>query len=358
VRLLDRYVSVQFVKIFAVCVLGVPLMFMVIDLTDNIDRFIDQGVTRVQVTLHYLYQFPYQSLLAFPIAALLASVFTVSSLTKRFEITAMKAGGVSFYRFAVPLLIIATLLSFVALGLTEVVAVTNRRSVEALERPESRSQTIRMSFVYRANQGLVYKVRRLDTREARMDDLQIEREGTGAEFPTMNITANTAQYDSLTGNWTLQHGWVRRFQDIETERAYEFLTMRVRALDETPDELRAEPKDVNEMRYAELGQFIEAIERSGGTAHDLETSRTQRLAFPFACLIITLFGMPLAHSNKRGGAPLSIGIALATTIIFMTFIRITEALGAGGVIPALVAAWLPNAIFLIAGIFLFSRLRT
>lgn len=357
-RLLDRYVGMQFLKIFAVCVLGVPLMFMVIDLTDNIDRFIDQGVTRLQVTLHYVYQFPYQSLLAFPHAALLASVFTVSSLTKRFEITAMKAGGVSFYRFSVPLLILATLLSFVALGLTEVVAVTNRRSVEALAREESRSQTIRMSFVYRANQGLVYKVRRLDTREARMDDVQIEREGTGAEFPTMNITANTAQYDSLAKNWRLQHGWIRRFHGPETERAYQFLQMFVRDLDETPDELRAEPKDVNEMRYAELGQFIDAIERSGGTAHDLETSRTQRLAYPFACLIITLFGMPLAHSNKRGGAPLSIGIALATTTVFLIFIRITEALGAGGAIPALLAAWLPNAVFLVAGILLFSRLRT
>ncbi len=357
-RLLDRYVGMQFLKIFAVCVLGVPLMFMVIDLTDNIDRFIDQGVTRLQVSLHYMYQFPYQSLLAFPIASLLASVFTVSALTKRFEITAMKAGGVSFYRFAVPLLVLSTMLSFVALGLTELVAVTNRRSVEALERQESRSQTIRMSFVYRADQGFVYKVRRLDTREARMDDIQIEREGTGAEFPTMNISSNTAQYDSLTADWTLQHGWVRRFHNPETERAYEFLRMHVRELDEPPDELRAEPKDVNEMRYAELGQFIEAIERSGGTAHDLETSRTQRLAYPFACLIITLFGMPLAHSNKRGGAPMSIGIALATTTIFMIFIRITEALGAGGAIPPLVAAWLPNGVFLVAGVFLFSRLRT
>ncbi|MCG8466784.1 MAG: LptF/LptG family permease [Gemmatimonadetes bacterium] len=357
-RLLDRYVGAQFLRIFAVCVLGVPLMFMVIDLTDNIDDFIDQGVSRLQVTFHYLYQFPYQSLLGFPIASLLASVFTISALTRRSEITAMKAGGVSFYRTSVPLLVLAALLSFVALALSEIVAVTNRLSVEALERPETRSQTIRLSFVYRADEGLVYKVRRLDTREARMDDMQIDREGTGPEFPTMNITSNTVQYDTLTRSWRLQHGWVRRFHSLEEERAYEFLQMAVRELDETPEELRAEPKDVNEMRYGELGKFIDAIERSGGTAHDLETSRAQRLAFPFACLIITLFGMPLAHSNKRGGAPLSIGIALATTTVFLIFVRITEALGAGGAMPAQLAAWLPNLIFLVAGLFLFARVRT
>lgn len=357
-RLLDRYVGIQFLKIFAVCVLGVPFLLIVIDLADNIDRFIDQDVTRIQVALHYLYQLPYQSLLAFPIAALLSSVFTVAAMTRRFEITAMKAGGVSFYRFSVPLLIGSTLLSFAALGLNEVVAVTNRKSVEALEREQSRSRTLRMSFVYRADGGLVYKVRQLDTRSGQMQDVQVEREGTGAEFPTMNITASSAQFDSLTSRWVLQHGWARRFAAPDREHAYEFLEMFVREFDEPPEELRAEPKDEDEMRYAELGRFIEAIERSGGTANDLRTARAWRLAFPFACLVITVFGVPLAHSNRRGGTPTSIGIALGTTIVFLIFARITEALGAGGAIPPIIAAWLPNGVFLLAGLVLFARVRT
>jgi len=358
VRILDRYVSAQFLRIFAVCVLGVPFLFIVIDLADNLDRFIDQGATRGRVVMHYLYQFPYQSLLGFPIAALLASVFTVSGLTRRFETTAMKAGGISFYRMTAPLLILATLLSGVALALTEIVPVTNRRSVEALEQEQTRSQTIRMSFVFRADEGLVYKVRRLDTREARMDNVQVEREGTGPSFPTMHLNASTAQWDSLAEGWVLQHGWMRRFAGPLEERAYEFRELYVRELDERPDELLAEPKDVDEMQYAELGRFIDAIERSGGTPSDLRTARAQRIAFPFACLVIVLFGMPLAHSNRRGGAPRSIGIALATTIVFLIFVRIAEALGAGGAIDAQLAAWLPNLVFLVAGLALYSKVRT
>ncbi len=357
-RLLDRYIGGQFLRIFAVCVLGVPFLFIVIDLTDNLDRFIDQGATRMQVAFHYLYQFPYQSLLGFPIAALLASVFTVSGMTRRFETTAMKAGGISFYRFTAPLLVLASLLSGVALVLTEVVPVTNRRSVEVLEQEERRSRTLRMSFVFRGDEGLVYKIRRLDTREGRMDDVQVEREGTGPEFPTMNLTANTARWDSIAGRWVLQHGWARRFPTLEKVRAYRFLEAHLREFDEDPAELRAEPKDEDEMRYAELGRFIDAIERSGGTAHDLATARAQRIAFPFACLVIVLFGMPLAHSNRRGGAPLSIGIALATTILFLIFTRIAEAIGAAGGLHPMLAAWIPNAIFLAAGGVLYTRVRT
>ncbi|MDH3732652.1 MAG: LptF/LptG family permease [Gemmatimonadota bacterium] len=357
-RILDRYVGMQFSRIFAVCVLGVPFLFIVIDLTDNLHLFIDEGATRGQLLVHYLYQFPYQSLLAFPIAALLASVFTISAMTRRFEITAIKAGGMSFYRLTAPLLIGAVLLSGVALLLTEIVPVTNRRSVQALEREETRSRDIRMSFIFRADESLVYKVRRLDTREGRMDDVQIEREGTGPEYPTMNVSANTARWDSVSNRWVANFGWLRRFASHDSERAYQFSELHMRAFDETPAELRAEPKEPDEMQYEELGQFIDAIERSGGTPRQLRTARAQRLAFPFACLVIVLFGMPLAHSNRRGGAPQSIGIALATTIVFLIFVRISEALGAGGAMEPSLAAWLPNLVFLAAGVVLFAKVRT
>ena len=357
-RLLDRYIALQFVRIFLVCVLGVPLIFMLINLADNIDVFVDQDVTRLQVALHYIFQFPYQSLLAFPIAALLGSVFTVAAMTRHSEITALKAGGVSFYRLSVPILIAATLLSFVALGLTEVVAVTNRKAVEALEPEETRSESIRQFFVYRGDDGFVYKARQLDTREGLMEDVQIERKGSGPEFPTMHVTASTGRYDSVASRWLLQDGWARRFYGPDQERAYQFREMLIPQLDESPEALQARPKEPDEMRYAELGRLIEAIERSGGTTNQLRTSRAFRAAFPFACLVIALFGMPLAHSNRRGGAPTSIGIALGTTILLLTFNRITEAMGAGGALSPTQAAWLPNGVFLLAGLVLLLRLRT
>jgi lipopolysaccharide export system permease protein len=204
----------------------------------------------------------------------------------------------------------------------------------------------------------VYKIRRLDTSVKRIDNIQIEREGSGPEYPTMNIAANTAHWDSISNRWVTLFGWIRRFPTHDTERAYEFESLYIRDFDETPEELRAEPREPDEMRFAELGQFIGAIERSGGRPRALRTARAQRIAFPFACLVIVLFGIPLAHSNRRGGAPQSIGIALATTVIFLIFVRIAEALGAGGALDPTLAAWLPNGVFLAAGLVLFTRIRT
>ena len=95
-KILDRYIIGQFLKIFLICVLGVPFLFQVIDLTDRLDNFLSDGVGQSQVIAFYFYQLPYQMMLAFPIACLLAAVFTVSRMTRHFEVTAAKAGGISY----------------------------------------------------------------------------------------------------------------------------------------------------------------------------------------------------------------------------------------------------------------------
>ena len=131
-RILDRYVMTQFLRIFAACVLGVPLLFIVIDLVDNLDVYLGRGLSRADVLLHYFYEFPNQMLLAFPLASFLAAVFTVSTLSRHFEVTAAKASGISFYRVTLPLVALSLLISFVALGLTEIVPITTRRAAEVI----------------------------------------------------------------------------------------------------------------------------------------------------------------------------------------------------------------------------------
>lgn len=357
-RLLDRYVVAQFLRIFTYCVVGVPFLFTVIDLTDRLDQFLAEGLGPSRIALHYLYQFPHQGLLAFPIAALLAAVFTVSSMTRHFETTAAKAGGVSFYRLAAPLLLTGLGLSLAALLLTEVVPATNRKAEEAIGRQETRSRTFRTAFVYRGREGRVYKARRLDAREGTLTDVLVEREGTGYDYPTYSAYASAARWDTAARTWVLEDGRIRFFPDPGRTLVFRFEELRQRGFRESPDDLLVDPKEPDEMGYAELGRYIESIERSGGSAKKLQVQRALKVSFPFACFIIVLFGIPLAHTTRRGGPTLSIGIALAVTILFLILVRIAEALGAGGIVPPGLAAWVPNLVFLGAGIVLMARVRT
>ncbi len=357
-RILDRYVVRQFMRIFLVCVLGVPFLFQVIDLTDRLDSILREHVGQGQVVSYYFYQLPYQMLLAFPIACLLAAVFTISSMTRHFEVTAAKAGGVSFYRLVTPMLVLAMGISFVALLLTEVVPDTNRIAAEALEEGNQDDPEVRLNFVYRGDEGRYYFVRRLDARAGRITDLKINREGTGYEYPTYIMTAPSARWDSAGARWVIEDGHLRYLPARDHIIDVAFAELWQGPFVEQPAELLAKAEAPEEMGYEELGRFIEALERSGETPLKEKVQRALKIAFPFTCFIIVLFGAPLANSTRRGGAALSIGLALATTVVFLTLIRVAEALGAGGVLAPVAAAWFPNAIFFAAGLMLMVRAKT
>src|SRR5574338_1545739 len=118
------------------------------------------------------------------------------------------------------------------------------------------------------------------------------------------------------------------------------------------------PKAPQEMRYDELTRLIGALERSGVDANLLRVERALKLAIPVTCIIIALFGAPLATSTQRGGAAYGIGISLATTIIFLMLIQLTKAIGGKGLIPPEGAAWVPNAVFALIGTVMLARART
>jgi len=355
-RTLDRYVLRQFFRIFGVCVLGVPFLFIVIKFADDIDNLLADTATRGDVFMHYVYLFPYHMLLAFPIACLIGAVFTVSSMTRHLEITAAKAGGISFLRLTVPMLIASFGLSLVALSLTEVIPEANERSAKVLGK--DRSEGARLSFVYRGDGGRYYTVRRLTTSRGEIERIRIDREGGGYDYPPYSVDAATARWDTATAHWVLHDGDLRLLPERGRTISFRFDELHQAAFTETPEDLLAPPKDVENMDYGELEAYIDALDRSGSDTRQLRVELMLKIAFPFACFIIALFGAPLANSSRKGGASISIGIALVTTLLFLSLIRIAEGLGAGGILPPAAAAWLPNAFFLTAGIFFYRRVAT
>jgi len=122
--------------------------------------------------------------------------------------------------------------------------------------------------------------------------------------------------------------------------------------------LLAESKGPDEMRFAELGRYIDALKRSGNDANKLIVEQALKLALPATCLIIALFGAPLAVTTPRAGPAGGVAISLAIALIFLLLTQLTKAIGAGGVINPLVAAWFPNVMFLFAALVLLAKVRT
>jgi lipopolysaccharide export system permease protein len=356
-RPLDRYVFGEFWKIFAVTALGFPILVIVIDLTDNLEKYLNKKVPRADIALSYFYWLPDSMFMILPAAVLFATVFSVGNFTRHSEITAAKASGISFYRMIVPILLGALFAATLDLGLGEVVPITNSKRADLLGDARFRADSVRWNFAHASEDGRVYKAGMLDRVRGEIRELQIERRGRGPEYPTYVVTAREATWRPGRG-WALQSGAMYVVPDTSSDVAFTFEQMLDRKLTERPADLMAKPRSPQEMRYNELTRFIVALERSGGDANVLRVERALKIAIPVTCLIIALFGAPLATSTQRGGAAYGIGISLATTIVFLMMIQLTKAVGGKGLIDPDLAAWIPNAVFAVVGLFLLARVRT
>jgi lipopolysaccharide export system permease protein len=355
-KTLDRYVIREFLRLFILFAISAPILFVLGDVTDNIDMFMDRQLSPGRIALGYVYQMPEFIFYSFPIAALIATIFTVSNMTRHAEMAAAKAGGISFFRVLMPLPLLGILLTGVALFISELTPIAGARRAELHGERQARQQA-RTEFVYRAQGGAVYAIHLLDTERNRIDGLTVHRQGDETKVPTVSITADEAVYSPKTG-WILFNGYLRFLRGKGKESTMRFDQLQRTGLLETPEQLLAVPKEPEEMRYAELGHFIDVMERSGAKPLKLMVEHAQKIAIPVATLIIILFAAPLANSTSRGGPAYGIGISLGITILYLMLFRLSAAAGATGALPTTLAAWLPNILFLGAAGLLIAKVRT
>jgi len=354
-RTLDRLVVMSFLKLFTVVALAVPPLFILGDFTERLDQYLDRGLTRTDIGLSYLYKLPEYFQYAFPIAALVATIFTIHSMTRHHEVVAAKAGGISFHRLIAPLIVLGVLLTGAALALSEIVPRGNRIAAQ-IQRAEGPSRTWRSDFVYRSANGLSWQVSRLTASDGRMTGVVLERPPSDVEA-ALHISAESATWSEESG-WELSVGHMRTLAPDSTERDVQFGRMVMPAMVERPEDLLEVPREPEEMTYSEIARLAAILERTGGDATEWLVRRGQLLSVPVATLIIILFGAPLATSSKRGGTAFGIGVSLVTVIVFTMMLKFAGALGEAGAISPWSAAWLPNIAFFGASLLLLARVRT
>ncbi|MGH7570298.1 MAG: LptF/LptG family permease [Gemmatimonadota bacterium] len=414
-RLLDRYVMGEFIRMLILSLISLTAIFVLVHLMDHIDLYLDEGAGWSAIGKYYFYQTPYNLLLTMPMAVLVATILSLGELGRHGELAAMKASGVSLYRIVLPVISFALFLSLAVLALGEtIVPRLNERSNQVYEEeirgePAAR-ENFRGSFVYQNDEGYTYIVRSLFVEEGLLPDtaataaeetirLAQRRQTAGlaaaAETqegeptepaadtgPRMGVEASAEQveiqrqlqdgtfirinapqmvWEPSSETWVLRRGELRVFPEGEGERMYGFNLLRSSRLTDPPKELLAEEKEPEEMGYQDLQAYIAKEERLGAETLTERVDLQMKLSYPFANFVIALFGVALVgsatHLSRRGGG-MGFGLALFLTIIFWGFLRVSQGIGYGGGLPPAAAAWLANGIFGVVGLVLLSRAKT
>ncbi len=354
---LDRYVVRRWLATFLLSAIGIPAVGTMIRFADTIGKVIRTGAPPRDILLGTLYIFPGQMALLMPAGVLFATVFTLNSMGRHSELTAVKAGGISFRRLILPILTLAALAVPATWFVQEIAATATARQRELHREAVSADLQARSDFAYRGEDDWTMTVRELQRGRGAMSSLMIESpfDSTGARWI---ISADSARWNDSAGAWTLVRGASHFVDDSGSITSISYSALQSVHLRESPQRLMSRFKGPEEQRAPELAQYLERLRRSGTRAPMMEVDLQLKYAVPFACLVVALFGAPLAVTNPRAGAALGLAMALGTTLVYLTGTQIMKSVGGKEVLSPVVAAWFMNVVFLILGAVLLRRVRT
>ncbi len=347
-RIMSRYVVVQFATPFAVSTLAFTVVFVVIDLVDRLSAFIDREVGLGIILSYYLCYLPYIVVLVLPMAVLLAGLFCMGGLIQRGELLAMKSAGISLYQVVIPLQILALAISISAAALADQVVPRANRARTQIEQPRRSAigpQSIRVQIALRDTGRRVLSMREYDGQAMKGRQVVLDKHEGGAL--TERVRAEEAIWTA--SEWHFVNGDRRVFSDgKEFYRAFRVWAAKDVTL--TPEDLVRDVVPEDQMTYSELRDFIHRKSRNGSQTLRESVALHMRLAFPFANFVIALFGLPLASRMRRTGRPIQIGMCLLICFAFYGCIQLGRAMGWNDVLSPAWGAWGANAIFGAVGI--------
>jgi len=356
-KLIDKYILNEFAKPLLFILAAFTIVFIIVDLFENIDFFLDNKVPARDMARIYMYYLPYIFVLTFPIAVLLATIFALGRLSRSSELVAMRASGIGLFRIVMPLLFVGLLFSAGMMPLGEIIVPgTNQKKIalEELysEKSKGRSTDTRFNLRFLDEKGRFYFAKRLDLREQRLFGV------TSLDMESWQVLERT---DAETGTWDgkawlLENVSIKKFggdrvsaRSLESTIIPEFLS--------PPEELARKQLDPEEMGYFDLRNFIRKMSITGADTKSYRVDLALKVSFPFINLIVILLGAPLALTARRSGMATGFSFGLIIAFLYYAGIRVGQTYGYEGFLHPVVAAWMPNLIFSAAGIALLFGVR-
>jgi LPS export ABC transporter permease LptG/LPS export ABC transporter permease LptF len=367
-QVLDRYVVKSFLFWFALMLIGFVLMTHVYTFFDLLSDIVKNQIAMTRVFTYLFFLTPQLIFDSAPMSVLVAVLITFGILTKHNEITAVKASGVSLYRLAVPILSAALLMSGALFAFAHYYVPGANRKQDAI-RKEIKGKPVqtylhpdkKWVFDPGTNENpRVFYFNYIDGAKKEMSQPQVYELDPANFHLLKHIAAEKARWSPTLKTWIFENGWSREDPGGRNEKFYNFAgqVATFAEIDERPDYFLQEVLQDQQMNYQQLKSYIRELQRSGIDTIALQVSYYRKFALPLFALVMALISIPFAFLAGNRGAMAGVGVSFAIAIAYWTIGKIFEQLGDVNLLPSVLAAWSPDLIFAMAGMFFFSRMRT
>ncbi len=361
--LIDAYVVNSFLFYFGVLLTSLLALIEVFTFFELLGDMVKNDI-EMSTMLDYLFHLAPKLIYdVTPIGILVSSLICFGILTKHNEVTAFKAGGVSLYRLAAPVLVVSlaisgTLFAFDHYYIPEANRRQERLRAEIKKKPVATYLRSDRQWVY--GQGSrIYNFHFLDPKSAVMSRVNVY-ELNPSNFQLVNqVSAQRATWDRAAGTWTFQNGMSKEAgRTFDNYRQFFGQSASFPQLTEPPSWFSKEEKEYKEMNFKELGRYISELKASGLETTPLRVQYYKKFAVPLFAFIMAVLSIPFAFLAGNKGTMAGVGISFAIAIAYWSINTVFEQIGDLNQLPPAMAAWSPDAIFLLAGLYLMARMRT
>ena len=358
-RILDKYIVKELLGPFIFGIASFSSVFIGTGTMLRIAQAVTQyGASLGSATKLFFYSLPSIIVLTFPMSMLLAALLAFGRLSGSSEITAMRSGGISFYRLATPVFLVAFFVSIFAVFFAELVvpqstvAYNNvmRNEIQKISTLKTQEHIMIKDFKGDALQRLTY-ARKFEESNSTMSAVSIQ-EFEDDRLVRMENAEKAVWQDN---HWTMYNGII---YDLTTEGKVErsmHFDQQIMPVVKTPSAISNEQKKPEEMTIKELKQNIKVLQGQFVKSSNYEVELQQRLAIPMASFVFALIGTPLGLQPNRSSSSIGLGISIIVILVYYSILTVTTALGQGGTLPPVVASWIPNMAGIIVGCLLVRK---
>jgi lipopolysaccharide export system permease protein len=353
-RVVSRYVLVEFLRIFGLCMVGFLLIYVLVDLFDRLQGFLKFHASVGEVVRYLFFKIPLIVTQLVPVATLASVLMALGTMARHNELTALRASGVSTVQVAIPLFAIALVLSVLIVAWNETIVPYSTERSRYIEVVEIRNRPLKALLsedgIWFHGRNGIYNIEHFDARTGTLVGLTVYDLSPGFVLQRL-VEVPTAQWRD--DRWIISAAIERTFDDKGTVSTRP-LTPAEFVLPERPQDFQIIEKDPEELNFRRLRHHIRELSRKGIDTTESRVDLHLKLALPLVPLVMVLVGVPLAGRNpRRRPLATSIGIGLVVGFSYWVLLALTISLGHGGAIPPAIAAWTANGVFALLGAFLF-----
>lgn len=326
---------------------GFILVFLLVEITDKIKYYFEYNPSGRHMLLYFLVKIPGYLFFAIPLSILIGGMIGLMLMARHFELIAMQANGLDALSIARPVLMVGLAASALMLLANESIIPWSNKYSEYIQNvliagKQDTTLFKRDQLWIRTADSIVH-IRNFDQDKLTLDRVSIILWDGEYNFRERIFADKARWWDS---QWIL-YGVSRTVRDSDGSFRVDHAPSMVGPLKKSPTDFQEPEVQVKEMTLSQLGERIEELAREGRQPTRYLVDWHDKTAFPLVCLIMAALSVPFAIKvNPRGGG-VALGLVISLAIAFSYWIAHTMfiALGHGGYIPAIAAAWATNIIF-------------